>query len=109
MYVICLCSYFAIVFMALLDRFSVVFKCSKTVWGSFAIILMGNDSTILFLNHIQIISQLICTLISVVPITMNLTAILFVEERADAFYPLLAPARYWQVPVVHITHTSQVS
>ena len=44
MYVICLCSYFAIVFMALLDRFSVVFKCSKTVWGSFAIILMGNDS-----------------------------------------------------------------
>ena len=45
MYVICLCSYFAIVFMALLDRFSVVFKCSKTVWGSFAIILMGNGST----------------------------------------------------------------
>ena len=44
MYVICLCSYFAIVFMALLDRFSVVFKCSKTVWGSFAIILMGNAS-----------------------------------------------------------------
>ena len=48
MYVICLCSYFAIVFMALLDRFSVVFKCSKTVWGSFAIILMGNGSIKLY-------------------------------------------------------------
>ena len=48
------------------------------------------------------ISRLICTLISVVPITMNLTAILFVEERADAFYPLLAPARYWQVSILFI-------
>ena len=48
------------------------------------------------------ISQLIYTVTAVVPITMNLTAILFVEERADAFYPLLAPARYWQVSISFI-------
>ena len=40
-YVICLCSYFAVIFMAMLDRFSVIFKCRKTAWWSFAIVLMG--------------------------------------------------------------------
>ena len=40
-YVICLCSYFAVTFMAMLDRFSVIFRCRKTAWWSFAIVLMG--------------------------------------------------------------------
>ena len=40
---------------------------------------------------------------------MNLTAILFVEERADAFYPLLAPARYWQLSMANLIPSSQLS
>ena len=46
-YIICLCSYFAIVFMAMLDRFSVIFKCRKTAWWSFAIVLMGKPMIVI--------------------------------------------------------------
>ena len=48
-YVVCLCAYFAVIFMAMLDRFSVIFKCRKTAWWSFAIILMGKITKILML------------------------------------------------------------